>query len=397
MLTVMLERDLSRPLQCRVVSAPPTAGGERGSVTRNDPLVSVVTPVYNGAEYLTECIESVLAQTYENWEYTIIDNASNDATPEIAQSFAAQDSRVRHLRFEEFVDATTNHNRAIDAISPRSEFCKVVQGDDWLYPECLALMVAAASVSDTVGIVSSYQLLSDGRVHLNGLPYSTTFASGREILRSTMLGVNVTGAPTATMLRSAFVRERRPFYQEHFRHMDTEAMLWLLTQHDFAFVHQVLSFARLQHGSRSTWSSWMNTHVPEHITFLLRYGPSALESSEFRAQLRAGLRSYVWWHVRQSPRVSRLRDPEFFKLHDLERQLILAEAGGDAEVTVAMLLVEAMLLRGRLTRHFEGSPRTEWRSGGGEQERARNIPTKPPDRGDVPSGPTGYVKFPKCD
>jgi glycosyltransferase involved in cell wall biosynthesis len=49
------------------------------------PLVSVVTPVYNGAEYLRQCIESVLAQSYENWDYLIVNNCSKDRTLEIAQ------------------------------------------------------------------------------------------------------------------------------------------------------------------------------------------------------------------------------------------------------------------------------------------------------------------------
>ena len=53
------------------------------------PLVNVVTPVYNGAEFIRECIESVLAQTYSNWEYIIVDNCSTDGTPDIAREYQA--------------------------------------------------------------------------------------------------------------------------------------------------------------------------------------------------------------------------------------------------------------------------------------------------------------------
>ena len=59
------------------------------------PLVSVVTPVFNGGKFLGECIDSVLAQTYTNWEYVIVDNCSTDATLEIAQRYAAADPRIR--------------------------------------------------------------------------------------------------------------------------------------------------------------------------------------------------------------------------------------------------------------------------------------------------------------
>lgn len=326
--------------------------------TRNLPLVSVVTPVYNDATYLSECLESIRSQTYPAWDCTVVDNASTDSTPSIAEEFARRDSRIRLLRFERFVDATENHNRALDSISSDSEFCKVVQADDWLYPECLAEMVAAASVSDTVGLVGAYQLAGQ-RLHLDGLPYTTTFAPGRDILRNTLLGFNVTGAPTAHFLRSAAVRERGCFYQPGFRHMDTEAVCWVLSRYDFAFVHKVLTFARQRDDSRTSWSSWMNTHVPEHIVFLLRYGRGVLTQAEFQTRLRSQLRSYVWWHVRQSPRTSRLLDPEFFAVHQLERKHIL-EAGGDLpEVRTAMALVAAMLARGKV------SPRRSSRSAPG--------------------------------
>lgn len=314
------------------------------------PLVSVVTPVYNGADYLVECVESVLAQRYENWDYTIVDNASSDATPEIAERFAAQDSRIRHLRFDEFVDATANHNRAVDAISPESEFCKVVEADDWIYPECLSLMVGAADTASTVGVVGSYQLWGT-RVFPYGLPYTTTFAPGTEIVRGTLLGeFNVTGSPTATLLRSSYVRERRPFYDDAFRHEDAEAALWMLSLHDFAFVHQVLTFARRQPGSRNNWSHDVNAYEAEEIVFLLRYGRLVLGDAAYRTRLRALLKRYVYYHLRQVARVSRLRDSLFFEFHGQKRRQIIAEANDDPEVRAAMKVVGVLMLRGVVTR-----------------------------------------------
>ncbi|MFZ1974630.1 MAG: glycosyltransferase family 2 protein, partial [Candidatus Acidiferrales bacterium] len=62
---------------------------------RPSPLVSIVTPAYNEENYLAECVESVLAQTYTNWDYTIVNNCSTDATLAIAQKYAAGDPRIR--------------------------------------------------------------------------------------------------------------------------------------------------------------------------------------------------------------------------------------------------------------------------------------------------------------
>jgi glycosyltransferase involved in cell wall biosynthesis len=307
----------------------------------------VVTPVYNGADYLVECAESVLAQTYENWDYTIVDNASTDATPEIAQRLAASDPRVRHLRFEEFVGLTANHNRAFDAAAADSEFCKIVQADDWIYPECLARMVEAAASGPSVGVISSYHL-HNVRVELGGIPADTVRVAGRDVLRATLLGqLNVTGPPTATMVRTAFMRERQAFYLEGLRHTDTEALLWLLSRHDLAFVHQVLTFSRGRSDSNHDKSQSLNSHGAEDVVFLLRYGQDVLDEREYRSRLREYLKRYVWWHVRQVGRLSRLRDAEFYELHAEKRGQILAEADGDLEVIAAMGVVGAVLARGR--------------------------------------------------
>ncbi|MGE4055219.1 MAG: glycosyltransferase family 2 protein, partial [Vicinamibacterales bacterium] len=126
--------------------------------TTGSPLVSVVTPVYNGERYLVECIESVLKQTHANWEYIVNDNCSTDGTAAIVKQYAALDGRIRYYRNEQFVRAIPNHNIALSLISRESRYCKVLQADDWLYPECLDRMVALAEANPSVGVVIAYRL-----------------------------------------------------------------------------------------------------------------------------------------------------------------------------------------------------------------------------------------------
>src|SRR5438046_3664525 len=104
----------------------------------SQPLVSVVTPVYNGAKYLVECIESVLSQPYQNWEYIIVNDGSTDATLEIAEKYAASERRIRVVTNASFVNVIENHNIGFRLISKESEYCKIVCADDWIYPECLS-------------------------------------------------------------------------------------------------------------------------------------------------------------------------------------------------------------------------------------------------------------------
>src|ERR1700739_3466819 len=112
------------------------------SALEKQPLVSVVTPFFNTAPYLAECIESVLAQSYTHFEYILLDNCSTDGSSEIAASYAS-DPRIHLIRCTEFVSQLPNYNRALKKISNSSVYCKIVQADDWIFPECLQLMVRA--------------------------------------------------------------------------------------------------------------------------------------------------------------------------------------------------------------------------------------------------------------
>ena len=74
-----------------------------------NPLVSFVTPFFNTREYLAECIESVLRQTYQDWEYILVDNQSKDGSNEIAKSYASRfPEKIRLIRTEKFLTQVQN-------------------------------------------------------------------------------------------------------------------------------------------------------------------------------------------------------------------------------------------------------------------------------------------------
>lgn len=258
----------------------------------SQPFISVVTPVYNGEKYLSECIESVLAQTYKKWEYIIVNNCSTDRTLEIAKNYAEKDNRILLHNNKEFLGVIQNHNNAFRLISPESKYCKVLQADDWLFPECLEKMVKVAEEHPSVNIVGSYRL-DDVKVNCDGLPYPSTFVSGLEICRSTLLGgPYVFGSPTSLLVRSDLIRNSKSFYNEDNLHADKEACFDLLQDSDFGFVHQVLSFTRRENETMTTFAKRINTYILGDLMILKKYGHIYLTKQEFTEILKKRMGIY---------------------------------------------------------------------------------------------------------
>ena len=124
--------------------------------------MSVVTPVFNGAKYLRACIESVLAQTYDSWDYTIVDNCSTDGSLAIAHEYADGTPRSTSRATSNSSGLIENHNRAFRSISPDAKYCKLLSADDWMYPECISKLVDLAERHPSVGIVGSYAANATG-------------------------------------------------------------------------------------------------------------------------------------------------------------------------------------------------------------------------------------------
>lgn len=103
------------------------------------PQVSVLMTAYNREAFIAGAIESVLAQTFTEFELIIVDDASKDRTVEIARSYAARDSRIQVFVNERNLGDYPNRNRAAKLAT--GEFIKYHDSDDVMYPHCLAIMV----------------------------------------------------------------------------------------------------------------------------------------------------------------------------------------------------------------------------------------------------------------
>lgn len=264
-------------------------------LARSNSLVSVITPVYNGAAYLDECIRSVLEQTYENFEFIILDNQSTDETAAIANRAAASDSRIKVVHCDEHVGIIENWNRSLRTISPASNYVKFVHADDWLYVDCLARMVELADANENVGLVSAYRLEED-HVSLDRLPpgapclpgSDTFIMEGKHVARATLQKkASVLGSPTSVLIRSSLVSNSTPFYTDEFLHADKDACLRVLQETDFGFVKQVLTYTRRHNESVTSLTNSLDTRRQENLLMLKKHGQALLSDAELeRTQTR---------------------------------------------------------------------------------------------------------------
>ncbi|HYB53813.1 MAG TPA: glycosyltransferase family A protein, partial [Thermoanaerobaculia bacterium] len=261
---------------------------------KSAPLVSVVTPVYNGAETLAQCVESVISQTYRNFEYLIVDNCSSDRTAEVAAGFEKRDSRVRVVHNKKFLKVSENHHAGFREMSPASAYCKIVHADDWIFPECLERMVALGESQPSVGLVGAYRL-SERWVTFDGLPYPSTLVDGAAACRRTLLNDEFDfGSPTSTLIRAEVLRSRDHFYDEDSYPFHFDLAVWyeILGPWDFGFVHQVLTFSRCSDSPLTSKAGRLGTKLAERLLMLNDFGPRFLSREELEARRRELLRDY---------------------------------------------------------------------------------------------------------
>ena len=152
----------------------------------NQNLVSIITPSYNSERFISDTINSVIEQTYDNWELIIVDDASYDQTPKIIKRFLSKESRIKAIFLKENIGPSEARNQAIRIAKGR--FIAFLDSDDLWLPNKLDAQINYM-ITNSVGFsfTSYIQISEDGLNHLKDIhaPARINYSS---YLKNTIIG-----------------------------------------------------------------------------------------------------------------------------------------------------------------------------------------------------------------
>lgn len=162
-----------------------------------EPLVSIITPLFNASQFIAQTLESVQAQTYQNWEQIVVDDASTDGCAEIVAQFASKDDRIRLVKLDENKGAAYCRNQATQLA--QGLYVAFLDSDDLWHPEKLQRQIrfmtdenCPVSFSSYLHIDENGNMLGKRIKALRELPY-------KKQLRNNYIG-NLTGIYNADVL-----------------------------------------------------------------------------------------------------------------------------------------------------------------------------------------------------
>jgi glycosyltransferase involved in cell wall biosynthesis len=177
------------------------------SVNPNLPRVSIGFPVYNGEDYVSEALDSLLTQTFTDFELIISDNASTDRTGEICRSYAAVDPRIRYYRNAANVGPVKNFHRVFELA--RGEYFKWAHHDDRIAPDFLLKCVAVMETDPSVVVCYPRALMIDEKgvaVKQREYGLDTRLVQPHERFRG-VLGIDLGSPPICGIMRTSVLKK----------------------------------------------------------------------------------------------------------------------------------------------------------------------------------------------
>lgn len=216
------------------------------------PLVSVLIPTYNYADYLTGAIESVLSQTFRDFELLVVDDASRDDTVCVLERYAKRDSRIRLEVNPRNLGLVGNWNRCL--AMARGEYVKFLFADDLLLErDAIATMVERMRSDPTVSLVASARrVLREDSAAFDVWGHWTDgeVLDGPSVVRRCMIDmINCVGEPSAVLFRRT--QAKRGFDTRYIQIVDLEMWFYLLGLGRFSYIGRPLCAFR-QHARQQT-------------------------------------------------------------------------------------------------------------------------------------------------
>jgi glycosyltransferase involved in cell wall biosynthesis len=216
-------------------------------MSREHPSISVVLPVYNGARHLAESIDSVLAQTFSDFELLIADDGSNDDSPAILSSYL--DPRVRATRNPRNLGLFPNLNRLIEA--SRAPLIRLWSQDDVMRPECLARHLAFLSDHPSIGMsYCAVDVIDERGVLIEPARYDST----PDVLTPSIANQimffhgSITGNIANVMLHRDLIDELGSFREDLQVSGDFEMWVRITRRHAIGFLREpLIALRRHQH------------------------------------------------------------------------------------------------------------------------------------------------------
>lgn len=216
------------------------------SSTAHSPVVSFALPVYNGERYLAEAIDSILAQTFTDFELIICDNASTDRTERISREYAARDPRIRYNRNSTNIGVSRNFNLGLSLA--RGVYIKWAAYDDLMTPDYLGKCVALLEADPTLAVAQSHSARIDADGGPMGLyEQELKLDSPRAPERFESMLWAVAFPPIWGVMRASLVRRTGLFGA--YVGSDRNFLAELLLLGGLAYVHECLFYIRIHPGA----------------------------------------------------------------------------------------------------------------------------------------------------
>ena len=224
----------------------------------NEPLVSIITPVYNAERFLSDTIKSVQNQTYKNWEILLIDDCSKDNSAQIIKEFQKYDNRIKYIKLKKNSGASVSRNEGIR--NAKGRFIAFVDSDDVWKPEKLEIQIKYMLKENLGFTFTSYRYMKENGELTNKIARAPSKINYNGLLKNTIIGCS-----TVVIDREIVDYFEMPLVR---RGQDTATWLQILRKEKYAYgIEQDLVNYRLVGESLSsnkiialkrTWNTYRN-------------------------------------------------------------------------------------------------------------------------------------------